>query len=289
MATPAPSREHGTRTGRLDPELRAQVRELLAELKQLPEGSARHTAVRDQLVELNVPLVRYLARRFPASKEPLDDLVQVGIIGLLKAIDRFDPERGLEFSTYAVPTILGEIKRYFRDSTWAIHVPRGTRDLHSAIVSARAELTQELGRSLTLADLAERVRATEQDVLEALDAGQTYTSSSLDAMADALGAGRDGAFGFTDGRLEQVEWRADLRPAIASLPQQQRRVLMLRFVYDQSQTQIAKAMGVSQMQVSRLLSRSMRQLRSELTGVPVEQPPRRKPVATTRRRRIAHA
>jgi RNA polymerase sigma-B factor len=254
------------RTGRLDPRLRKQVHDLLEELHDLPQASARHSAVRDQLVELNVPLVRYLARRFPASKEPLDDLVQVGIIGLLKAVDRFDPGRGLEFSTYAVPTILGEIKRYFRDSTWAIHVPRGTRDLHSAIVSARAELTQELGRSLTLADLAERVRATEHDVLEALDAGQTYTSNSLDAMAEAIGAGRDGAFGFVDGRLDQVEWRADLRPAIADLPQQQRRVLMLRFVYDQSQTQIAAAMGVSQMQVSRLLSRSMKQLRTALTG-----------------------
>jgi len=259
------------RSGRLDPELRQLVRELLLQLQDLPQDDPRRVAVRDRLVELNIPLVRYLARRFPASKEPLDDLVQVGMIGLLKAIDRFDPERGLEFSTYAVPTILGEIKRYFRDSTWAIHVPRGTRDLHSAIVSARAELTQELGRSLTLADLAERVHATEQEVLEALDAGQTYTSSSLDAMSDVIGEGRDAAFGFEDGRLRQVEWRADLRPAIANLPEAQREVLMLRFVYDQSQTQIAKAMGVSQMQVSRLLSRSMRHLRSEL-GTPAAAP-----------------
>jgi RNA polymerase sigma-B factor len=291
------------RSGRLDPELRQLVRELLVQMRALPEHSPQRAALRDRLVELNIPLVRYLARRFPASKEPLDDLVQVGMIGLLKAIDRFDPERGLEFSTYAVPTILGEIKRYFRDSTWAIHVPRGTRDLHSAIVAARAELTQELGRSLTLADLAERVHATEQEVLEALDAGQTYTSSSLDAMSDVIGEGRDGAFGFEDGRLEQVEWRADLRPAIANLPEAQREVLMLRFVYDQSQTQIAKAMGVSQMQVSRLLSRSMRHLRSEL-GTPVAGPvavaagaapvatpaaARRAPARGGKRRALAHA
>jgi RNA polymerase sigma-B factor len=252
------------RPGRLDPELRATVRELFTELGTLPAGSPKRTAIRDRLVELNVPLVKYLARRFKDSKEPLDDLVQVGMIGLLKAIDRFEPTRGLEFSTYAVPTILGEIKRYFRDATWAVHVPRGARDLHSAIVSARAELSQELGRSLTIADIADRVRVSEQDVIQALDAGQAYTSSSLESMADASGQGRDAAFGFVDPRFEQVEWRADLRPAIDTLPARQREVLVLRFVHDQSQSQIAEALGVSQMQISRLLARSMQQLRDQL-------------------------
>jgi len=253
-----------SRPGRLDPELRATVRELLTELWDLPEDSERRAVIRDRLVEVNLPLVGYLARRFKASKEPFDDLVQVGTIGLLKAIDRFDPGRGLEFSTYAVPTILGEIKRYFRDSTWAVHVPRGARDLHSAIVTARAELSQELGRSLTITDIADRVRASEHDVIEALDAGQSYTVSSLDSMAEAMGEGREASFGFVDARLDQAEWRADLSPAISHLPERQQQILMLRFVYDQSQTQIAKELGVSQMQISRLLTRSMDQLRDEL-------------------------
>jgi RNA polymerase sigma-B factor len=191
--------------------------------------------------------------------------VQVGMIGLLKAIDRFEPSRGLEFSTYAVPTILGEIKRYFRDATWAVHVPRGARDLHSAIVTARAELDQTLGRSLTIADIAERIRVSEHDVLAALEAGRAYTSNSLESMAEAMGEGREASFGFVDRRLEQVERRADLQPAISTLPEREQEVLVLRFVYDQSQTQIAAALGVSQMQVSRLLAHSMNQLREELT------------------------
>lgn len=258
-----PARE--LRPGRLDSDLRAKIKDLLIELTELPPDSAARDSVRDELVALNTPLVRYLARRFRDTKEPFDDLVQVGMIGLLKAIDRFDPARGLEFSTYAVPTILGEIKRYFRDATWAVHVPRGARDLHSAIVTARAELDQQLGRSLTVADIAERVRVSEHDVLAALDAGRAYTSSSLESMTEVMGEGRDGSFGFVDRRLEEVERRADLRPAIQSLPEREQQVLVLRFVYDQSQTQIADALGVSQMQISRLLARSMNQLRDELT------------------------
>lgn len=252
------------RPGRLDRELRAKINELFVELRSLPQDSKKRPAVRERLVELNQPLVGYLARRFRDSTQPHDDLVQVGMIGLLKAIDRFDPDRGLEFSTYAVPTILGEIKRYFRDATWAVHVPRGARDLHSAIVNARAELSHELGRSLTIADIADRVHASEHDVIEALDAGQSYSVSSLDSMADTMGEEREASFGFLDTRLDQAEWRAELSPAISRLPKRQQEVLMLRFIRDQSQTQIAKKLGVSQMQISRLLTRSMDQLRQEL-------------------------
>ncbi|MGH8962840.1 MAG: SigB/SigF/SigG family RNA polymerase sigma factor [Jatrophihabitantaceae bacterium] len=257
--------EHTVKPGRLEPELRTRIRELLVQLRGLPEHVAERDAVRDRLVELNTPLVRYLVQRFRDTKEPLEDLVQVGMIGLLKAIERYDPDRGLEFSTYAVPTILGEIKRYFRDSSWAVHVPRGARDLHSAILASRAQLSQQLGRSLTVADVADRVGASEQDVIMALEAGQAYTSGSLDAMAEAMGEARDAAFGFLDPGLEQAELRADLRPAIATLPRQQREILVLRFVHGQSQTQIAAALGVSQMQVSRLLARALRQLRETLT------------------------
>jgi RNA polymerase sigma-70 factor, sigma-B/F/G subfamily len=255
-------------TGHLDSGLRARIRALLIELTQLDPGSPERDAARDQLVQLNTPLVRYLARRFRDSKEPLEDLVQVGMIGLIKAIDRFEPDRGLEFSTYAVPTILGEIKRYFRDATWAVHVPRGARDLYSAIVTVRSELDQQLGRSVTVADIAARVRASEQDVIAALEAGRAYTSTSLESAAEALGEGRDLNVGLEDRRFEQIERRADLRPAIGHLPQREQQILVLRFVYDKSQTQIASEIGVSQMQISRLLARSMKQLRSELGKTP---------------------
>jgi RNA polymerase sigma-B factor len=276
-----------SRSGRLNSGLRDKIKALLIELRDVAPCSAERDAIRDELVVLNTPLVRYLARRFKDTKEPLDDLVQVGMIGLLKAIDRFDPSRGLEFSTYAVPTIVGEIKRYFRDATWAVHVPRGARDLHSAIVTARAELSQQLGRSLTIADIAERVRASEHDVLNALDAGRSYTTNSLECMADAMGEGRDATFGFVDSRLEQVERRADLSPAIRTLPEREREVLVLRFVHDQSQAQIAAALGVSQMQISRLLARAMNQLREELTAG--AQPRHTRAAFSMHRQRVAAA
>lgn len=262
LSTRSPSSARA-RSGRLDPQLRETIRNGLVRLHTLPPDSAEYRRLRDRLVELNVPLVRHLARRFAGSDEPLDDVVQVGSIGLLKAIERFDPTRGLEFSTYAVPTILGEIKRYFRDYTWSVHVPRGDRDLHSSISTARAELSQQLGRSATVAELAQRIGASEHAVITAVDAGRAYRSDSLDCLRDELGD-QNIDVGARDSRLEQVEHRAYLRPAIRSLPKRQQRVLLLRFVQDQSQTQIAAALGVSQMQVSRLLKQSVSQLRTKL-------------------------
>lgn len=257
-----PARQHDRTNGAT----RAEVRELFARLSSARADGGERAALRARLVELNTPLVRFLVRRFPASKEPVEDLVQVGMIGLLKAIDRFQLDRGVEFSTYAVPTILGEIRRYFRDCTWAVHVPRGTRDLHSSIVRARGALTQELGRAPTVSDVAARVHATESAVLEALQAGEAYTSGSLDAVADATGDSHHSMFAAPDKRLDQVEWRADLRPAISKLPTIQRRALALRFGGDQTQAQIASVLGISQMQVSRLLSRAMAMLRTELNA-----------------------
>jgi RNA polymerase sigma-B factor len=254
-----------TRPARLDPTLRAEIRDLFFEFSAAPADSTRHVALRAELVELNTPLVKYLVRRFRNTAEPIDDITQVGMVGLLKAIDRFEPDRGLEFSTYAVPTILGEIRRYFRDSTWPVHVPRGTRELSSTLTSTVPDLSQQLGRAPTAAELAQSLDVSEDAVLQAMDAGSCYTNKSLDSMAEQLAGETREFFAATeDIDLDQVEHRADLRPALATLPERQREAIVLRFVYDKSQSQIAAVLGVSQMQVSRLLSRSMTQLRELL-------------------------
>lgn len=252
--------------GRLDPQLRREIRELFTEFCQLPPGSPQHETMRSRLVELNTPLVKYLVRRFRNSTEPMEDITQVGMIGLLKAVDRFDPARGLEFSTFAVPTILGEIRRYFRDSTWSVHVPRGTRELYSSVSSAIPEMSQRLGRTPTVIELSIQLGCGEDDVVSALEAGAAYSSKSLESMTDNPGwESQILAFGAEDSGLERAERRADLRPALAMLPERQQQALVLRFVHDKSQTQIAEELGVSQMQVSRLLARSMNELRAELT------------------------
>jgi len=151
---------------------RSEAIRLLTELHGLPESSPQRQVLRDKLVEMHMPLVEYLARRFSGRNEPLPDLVQVGAIGLLKSIDRFDPDRGLEFSTYATPTILGEIKRYFRDSGWLVHVPRRAQELQATLATSRAELSQELQRAPTVAELAGRTGLREEDIVEALDAAR---------------------------------------------------------------------------------------------------------------------
>jgi RNA polymerase sigma-B factor len=239
--------------------------ELLAELHRLPPDSPRRKALRDRLVEAHMPLVVYLARRFSGRNEPMTDLVQVGAIGLLKAIDRFDPERGLEFSTYATPTILGEIKRHFRDTGWLIHVPRRAQELQTTVNTARADLSQELGRAPTVSELAERIEVDEDAVLEALDAARAYSGVPLDVLA-APGetVPEHPMLGVIDEGFEQVEQRALLREVIAKLPESEREILLLRFVANKTQTEIAAIVGVSQMQVSRLVARGLKRLRASL-------------------------
>lgn len=224
---------------------------------------------RDQLVELHLPLVEYLARRFKDRGEPLHDLVQVGTIGLIKSIDRFEPERGLEFSTYATPTILGEIKRYFRDSGWLIKVPRRAQELQTTLNTARSELSQKLGRAPTVAELARTIEASEEEVLEALDAARAYSATPLDVLTES-GSGRADhpLLASIDDGLDRVEQRAVLRPALDALDPQEREVLMLRFVAGRTQTEIAELVGVSQMQVSRLVTRSLAKLRVKLAESP---------------------
>ena len=214
-----------------------------------------------------MPLVEHLARRFSGRNEPLPDLVQVGAIGLLKSIDRFEPERGLEFSTYATPTILGEIKRHFRDVGWLLRVPRRAQELQTTIAAARSELSQELHRAPTVPELALRIGANEDDVIEALDVARGYAGLPLTALSQAGGDPADNPIvGIIDEGLEQVEQRAMLAPMLATLPERERQILLLRFVDGKTQTEIAALVGVSQMQVSRLVARSLAQLRDKLSA-----------------------
>ena len=247
---------------------RSEAIRLLTELHGLPESSPQRQVLRDKLVEMHMPLVEYLARRFTGRNEPLPDLVQVGAIGLLKAIDRFDPDRGLEFSTYATPTILGEIKRHFRDSGWLVHVPRRAQELQATLATSRAELSQELQRAPTVAELAERTGLREEDIVEALDAARAYSGVPLDALTDE-NHGDNAAQAMLaqiDERFEQVEQRAKCCARRSRrLPEREREILLLRFVAGKSQTEIAAIVGVSQMQVSRLVTRSLAKLRSALT------------------------
>jgi RNA polymerase sigma-B factor len=244
---------------------RAEAVQLLHRLHELPETAPERTRIRDRLVVLHMPLVEHLARRFAGRNEPLPDLVQVGVIGLLKAIDRFEVERGLEFSTYATPTVLGEIKRHFRDFGWLLRVPRRAQELQSAIGSARADLSQEFGRAPTVAELAYRVEASIDEVIEALDVGRGYVGVPLTALSEDRGdPANNPIVGVVDEGLSLVEARAVLGPLLAGLPVRERRILLLRFVDNKTQTEIAALVGISQMQVSRLITRSLAQLRDQL-------------------------
>ena len=221
------------------------------------------TGLRDQLVTAHLGLAEYLARRFANRGEPLDDLIQVASVGLLKAVDRFDPERGLEFSTYATPTIVGELKRHFRDKGWAVRVPRRVQELHLRLSKVVSNLSQDLGRSPTISEIAERAQASEEEVLEAMEAGRAYRFASLDAP----GGGEDDAqslsaqLGEDDPLLSGIEHRVALSPLIAALPRREQIILHLRFFEGLTQSEIANRLGISQMHVSRLLARSLAKLR----------------------------
>ncbi|GAA2136407.1 RNA polymerase sigma factor SigF [Kitasatospora kazusensis] len=241
-------------------------RALLVRLSLLEEGTADYSYVRATLIELNVSLVRYAARRFRSSSEPMDDIVQVGTIGLIKAIDRFEPDRGLEFTTFALPTIIGEIKRYFRDTTWAVHVPRRLQEMRLTLAQASDELEQRLDRAPTVAELAAHLEVDEEEVIEGLTAGNGYTAGSLDMKlaADTPDSTLARRLGFEDARIGRVEDLHTLKPLIAALPERDRTILSLRFVEELTQAQIGEGLGISQMQVSRLLTRTLAVLRAGL-------------------------
>jgi RNA polymerase sigma-B factor len=229
-------------------------RELFA---RLPEDAA----ARDELARRFLPLAEYLARRFAGRGESHDDLVQVASLGLLNAIDRFDPDRDVQFSTYAAVTMIGELKRHFRDKGWAVRVPRRLQEIGLRVNAVLPELSQELGRSPTIEEIAVRCDASAEEILEAMDASQAYAASSLDAPAGEEGAAPIEALGSEDPSLAILEEWADIAPSVRDLPQRERTVLYLRFFRGLTQSEIAGRIGVSQMHVSRILAQTLRGLR----------------------------
>jgi RNA polymerase sigma-B factor len=218
-----------------------------------------------EIVERHIGLVRFLVRRYSGKGENYEDLVQVGMLGLLGAIDRYEADRGVRFASFARPSILGELKRHFRDKTWATRVPRRLQELSLGITGAEAELFQELGRSPTALEVAERLGATEEEVLEANEAARSYSAVSIDQPIDA-GDGETGSLvdliGEEDGDLEKLENLTALEPAIADLSAHDRRLLHMRFFRGMVQSDMAAELGVSQMQVSRELARVLSRLRN---------------------------
>jgi len=247
---------------------RARARELFERINQLPAGSPERERIRGQLVELHLPLVEYLARRFRNRGEWLDDLTQVATIGLIKSIDRFDLERGVEFSTYATPTIVGEIKRHFRDKGWAVRVPRRLQELKLSLTKAIGELAQREGRAPTVSELAAHLQMSEEEVLEGLESANAYSTVSLDApdSGDEDAPAVADSLGIVDEALEGVEYRESLKPLLERLPPREKKILLLRFFGNLTQSQIAAELGISQMHVSRLLARTLTQLRDGLTN-----------------------
>jgi RNA polymerase sigma-B factor len=245
---------------------RRRTAELFAVLHATGSDTEARDAAREQLVHLHLPLVQHCARRFRNRGEPYEDLVQVGTIGLLKSIDRFDAGRSVEFSTYATPTIVGEVKRHFRDKGWAIRVPRRLQELRMQIGTATSELTQTLGRSPTPRELAEAVGCSVEEIVEGLESSNAYATLSLDAGDDHQDSATrllDG-LGSDDENLEQVEVRESIKPLLDALEPREKRILLLRFFKNMTQSQIAEEIGVSQMHVSRLLTRTLAQLRTLL-------------------------
>ncbi|TLS40646.1 RNA polymerase sigma factor SigF, partial [Streptomyces montanus] len=254
--TPAPEKRRSADT-------RALTQVLFAELKQLQRGTSEHHRVRSALIEANLPLVRYAAARFRSRNEPMEDIVQVGTIGLINAIDRFDPDRGVQFPTFAMPTVVGEIKRYFRDNVRTVHVPRRLHELWVQVNGATEDLTTAFGRSPTTAEIAERLRITEEEVLACIEAGRSYHATSLEAAQEGDGLpGLLDRLGYEDPALDGVEHRDLVRHLLVQLPEREQRILLLRYYSNLTQSQISAELGVSQMHVSRLLARSFARLRS---------------------------
>ncbi len=221
---------------------------------------------REVLVERHLPLVRSLARRYAGRGESLDDIEQVGAIGLLKAIDRYEMSRDVALTTYATPNVVGEIKRHFRDKGWAIRVPRALQELNGKMGPTIERLTSKLGRSPSIAEIAAEFKTSTEQVLEALEAGSAYAPLSLSAGPtgdDELDPME--TIGTDDAEFERTDDRTSLEPALASLPDREREILRMRFEDGLTQTQIAERIGISQMHVSRLIRRSLERMRSHLT------------------------
>jgi RNA polymerase sigma-B factor len=235
-------------------------------LAELAQGTAQFQRQRNRIVERCMPLADHIARRFDGRGEPHDDLVQVARVGLVNAVIRFDVNAGSDFVSFAVPTIMGEVRRHFRDNSWSVKVPRRLKELHLRLGAATSELSQRLGRAPTASELAKELEMDRDEVIEGLVAGSSYNTLSIDsggggdddvpAIADTLGD--------VDTALDRIENRETLRPLLDSLPDRERTVLLLRFFESMTQTQIAERIGVSQMHVSRLLARALARLRDEM-------------------------
>ncbi|MEU4131300.1 SigB/SigF/SigG family RNA polymerase sigma factor [Streptomyces wuyuanensis] len=245
-------------------------RQFFARLAQLEEGTHEYQYVRNTLIEMNLSLVRYAAGRFRSrGADEMEDIVQVGTIGLIKAIDRFDLSRAVEFTTFAVPCIVGEIKRFFRDTSWAVHVPRRLQEARVELAKATEELRSRLGRTPTVKELSELMSLPEEDVIEARKASNAYNSASLDAALTGDNAQDSEAaladfIGEEEAALELIEDFHSLAPLIAELEDRDRQILHLRFVEELTQAQIGEQLGISQMHVSRLLTRIIKRLRAGL-------------------------
>ncbi len=254
----------------------ADARELsrlfLARLAELEEGTSEYQYARNTLIELNLSLVRYAVTRFRNRPELREDLTQAGTIGLIKAIDRFDTQRGVEFTSFAVPYIVGEIKRFFRDGTWAVHVPRRLQELRVTLAKATEELHGVLGRSPTVQELADRTGLSQDEVIESQIAAAGYDTDSLDRTATVdegdRGSGRTLAdrMGRHETAFELVEDLHTLKPLLELLDERDRRILELRFGHDLTQAEIGRELDISQMHVSRLLSRCLGRLRAGMAA-----------------------
>jgi RNA polymerase sigma-B factor len=244
------------------------VHGLLSAALTLPAGSPDRVALRTQAIEDNIPFAQRLARRFRDRGEPVDDLSQVAMVGLVNAVDGYDPSRGCEFAGYATPTIVGEIRRYFRDKGWRIKVPRRLQELRIQVNRAKVELSQTLSASPTNADIARHLGVTEEDVAEAIEVSRLYNPVSLSAPAGPdTDLGVADPIGDLDPGMVAVDNRESVKPLLASLPERERRILTMRFFGDMTQSQIASELGISQMHVSRLLTQTLTKLRSALVEV----------------------
>ncbi|WP_374101090.1 SigB/SigF/SigG family RNA polymerase sigma factor [Antrihabitans sp. YC2-6] len=242
------------------------VVERFAELAELDRADPRRALVRDQIITRCLPLAAHIAQRFSGRGEAADDLMQVARIGLVNAVDRFDPHCGSAFLAFAIPTITGEVRRYFRDAAWALKVPRRMKELHSELAQATRDLSQALGRAPTISELARHLDRDPAEISEGLQAGQGYKAMSLDVPA---GAGNDqlplvDVLGDYDRALEAVEDHESLRPLLMGLSERDRTIVLLRFFDNCTQTQIAERLGISQMHVSRILARTLATLRTQM-------------------------
>ena len=239
--------------------------DLLHTLAGMPAAHPRRAALRDRTIEAWLPLSQHLAHRYSGRGEPTDDLLQTAAVGLIKAVDKFDPDRGVDFAGYAIPTIIGEIKRHFRDRTWSVRVPRRLQELRLAITEANSTLTHTLGRSPTITDIATHLDLTEEDILEGLEGARAYNATSLSTPISADGTTELGdTLGGEDHEYELAETRVALGPALATLDDREQKILTLRVYGNLTQSQIADQIGISQMHVSRLLTKALTKLRNQL-------------------------